>query len=451
MAGMRSLPWVTPFLCMSVCQAAGRQGGVPAEMVSPDGGEQWAVGSRHYVLWQAGADAAGMVKVEYTRDAGKTWQAVADAAPDTGRFLWKVPAGESKHCRIRVSDEKSGRRLASKAEFAITPSQEAHGYRWVNVTNNAAWAPRDGAGALVFAGKMWLLGGWNPPDKMHFPRICNNEVWSSEDGATWQLVKPNTFLDAGFDPTADWEGRHTAGYVLHDGKMWIVGGDCNQGHYQFDVWNTTDGAKWQLVDKGAKVPWGPRALHYTLAFGGRIWVMGGQTLPQFAPAAMAFYDDIWNSADGIHWTKVTPEGPHWCKRGMIGGSLVFRNRMWVLGGGTYDTPEFPERSFFNDVWSSADGVRWQQHVQCAPWEPRQYHDVAVFDGRMWVMEGWNKVNRNDVWYSADGVNWYELPGTPWHIRHAASAYVYKDALWMVAGNNMERDVWKLERAPAQGK
>ncbi|HPK00335.1 MAG TPA: hypothetical protein PKW60_12685, partial [Candidatus Hydrogenedentes bacterium] len=88
---------------------------------------------------------------------------------------------------------------------------------------------------------------------------------------------------------------------------------------------------------------------------------------------------------------------------------------------------------------------WQCHLEHAPWHPRQYHDVAVFDGRLWVLEGWNQENRNDVWHSADGVEWQELPGTPWAPRHASSLFVYKDALWVVAGNNMQSDVWKLER------
>jgi hypothetical protein len=123
--------------------------------------------------------------------------------------------------------------------------------------------------------------------------------------------------------------------------------------------------------------------------------------------------------------------------------------MWILGGGTYQTPHYPERRFYGDVWSSADGETWEQHLIAAPWDARQYHDVAVFDGRMWVLEGahYGK-NRNDVWYSADGVNWYELPDTPWKPRHAASVYVYDGALWMVAGSQageMHRDVWKLER------
>ena len=64
---------------------------------------------------------------------------------------------------------------------------------------------------------------------------------------------------------------------------------------------------------------------------------------------------------------------------MIGGNVVFKDRMWVLGGGTYDTPKTPQRKFFNDVWSSADGVNWQCHLGHAPWAPRQYHEVAVFD------------------------------------------------------------------------
>jgi hypothetical protein len=124
---------------------------------------------------------------------------------------------------------------------------------------------------------------------------------------------------------------------------------------------------------------------------------------------------------------------------------VFKDRIWILGGGTYDTPTTPKRKFFNDVWSSADGVTWERHTESAPWAPRQYHDVAVFDGRLWVLEGGDgRANRKDVWYSSDGANWRELPNTPWAPRHAASVFTFRDALWMVAGNNMFPDVWKLD-------
>ena len=174
--------------------------------------------------------------------------------------------------------------------------------------------------------------------------------------------------------------------------------------------------------------------------------MGGQTLPQTAPAPEQFYHDVWNSTDGVRWHRVTEHVP-WGPRGMIGGCVVFEDRMWVLGGGTYDTPDTPDRIFYNDVWCSADGVNWEQRTEAADWAPRQYHEVAVFDGHMWVLEGFNRSggNRNDVWFSADGVTWQELPDTPWAPRHAASVFVYRGALWMVAGNNMVPDVWKLTR------
>jgi hypothetical protein len=226
--------------------------------------------------------------------------------------------------------------------------------------------------------------------------------------------------------------------------MWVVGGDANQGHYQNDVWCSSDGVTWEMVTD--TVPWGPRVLHYTVAFDGKMWVMGGQTVPQFAPAEEVFYNDVWWSADGAEWVQVTRQAP-WPARGMIGGSAVFRGRMWILGGGTYDTPTTPTRKFYNDVWSSADGAHWEQHLGSAPWQPRQYHDVAAFDDRIWVMEGWNASsgNRSDVWHSSDGINWREVSGTPWAPRHAASVFVYDNALWVVAGNNMMSDVWKLTR------
>jgi hypothetical protein len=308
-------------------------------------------------------------------------------------------------------------------------------YQWTKVTEQAAFAPRDGAGALTFQNRMWLLGGWNPGDKVYFPKICNSEVWSSADGRDWKLEIKQ----------APWEGRHTAGYVVHRGKMWIVGGDPIQGHYQNDVWSSADGVTWNSIH--TSVPWGPCVLHYTVAFNGKIWVIGGQTLPQFAGGDETFYSDVWNSADGVAWTKAADKLP-WGPRGMIGGGAVFKNRIWILGGGTYDTPKKPDRIFYNDVWSSADGVKWKQVAKTTPWHPRQYHDVAVFDDRMWVMEGWHQDggNRKDVWHSADGVNWTEVPDTPWPARHAASVFVHDNALWMVAGNNMTPDVWKLTRA-----
>jgi hypothetical protein len=434
---------------LSLLSVTSQAGAIPEPLTltltSPAGGETWAADSLHAITWNATGHPDALVRAETSTDGGKTWATVGEAPAGTGSVLWKIPDTLTDRCLVRLSAPPVA--TAQSRPLSIIASQEVKDYRWTQVAKNAEFAPRDGAGALVYKGKMFLIGGWNPGDKKHFPRICNNEVWSSVDGSTWTLEKKNTFLDRTFDPALDWEGRHTAGYVVFKDRLWIVGGDVNQGHYHNDVWNSADGKKWALVNKGKPVPWGPRALHYTVVFKDKIWIMGGQTVPQFAKATEVFHRDIWTTSDGVQWEQVKPRQPYWLARGMIGGAAVFKDRLWILGGGTYDTPKVKTRSFYNDVWSSGDGVAWTRHDEKAPWQPRQYHEVAVFDGRLWVMEGYSPLgNRNDVWYSCDGVNWYEVPKTPWKGRHAASVFVYDAALWMVAGNNMESDVWKLQRS-----
>jgi hypothetical protein len=168
---------------------------------------------------------------------------------------------------------------------------------------------------------------------------------------------------------------------------------------------------------------------------------------------------------------------------MIGGRAVKDGRMWLIGGGTYQTPGRPGRTYANDVWSSADGSSWKCHTADAPWEPRAYHDVAVFDDKLWVLGGANfggettaairgptevnlkllhvnpvtgkaDPNRNDVWWSRDGETWHELENTAWDFRHACSVFVHRHELFMVSGNGNDHaellaEVWKLEGAHEQ--
>ncbi len=329
--------------------------------------------------------------------------------------------------------------VASEGDGAVDADADSEvgadvGYTWTSVNPAAAFAPRDGAGAVGLGGRMWLLGGWNPLDPINFPAVTNSEVWSSVDGFEWTLE----LLEA------PWEGRHTAGYASLAGRIWVIGGDVSRGHYQNDVWSSGDGKVWERVTE--RVPWDNRVLFHTVTKDGAVFVMGGQTLPQFASevTAAVFYNDVWRSEDGASWTRIT-DNAGWSARGMIGGQAVLNGRMWVLGGGTYDTPEVPTREFKNDVWSSADGVTWRQDLVEAPWEPRQYHDVAAWDGKLWVIAGYHVGNLSDVWYSADGQTWLEVPNTPWAARHASSIFVHDDALWVVTGNNLTSDVWKLTR------
>ncbi|MFM7431246.1 MAG: T9SS type A sorting domain-containing protein, partial [Flammeovirgaceae bacterium] len=327
---------------------------------------------------------------------------------------------------------------------------------------------RDGAELRALNGKMYLMGGWNPLN----PKDCDgnnvfykdrtNEIWSTTDGVEWVRELPYSS-----DRTKIWEERHVFANLVHSGELWIFGGDPNGGHYQNDVWKSSDGKNWNLLGilpENLK----NRVLSLYNEFNGQMWIMGGQTFPEFIPNGppLIFYNDVYSSTDGLNWSK--KKDASWPARGVYSGSVVLNGKMWVLGGGIYQS------THLNDVWSTSDGDNWTQEVDFAPWEGRQYHNVAVYDDKMWIIGGANPTasasirdnnyNLNDAWYSGDGKNWYQVLNSPWPHRHASSVEVFNGELYLIAGNNIPAynvlylglkgqapiDVYKLSKSNGSG-
>ena len=120
--------------------------------------------------------------------------------------------------------------------------------------------------SIVFDDRMWLMGGWfNGRLPGHG---ASGEVWSSTDGVNWTMVTKK----------AGWSPRIAAGAVAFKGRMWILGGTEN---YYFgddtslknDVWSSADGKEWKR--ETASAPWSPRAYHAAVVHDGKLWVIGG--------------------------------------------------------------------------------------------------------------------------------------------------------------------------------
>ena len=74
---------------------------------SPNGGERFYPGQTKTITWQAPTFNITAVKIEYTTDAGATWNLITASTQNTGSYNWIVPTVTSikSNCKIRISKE----------------------------------------------------------------------------------------------------------------------------------------------------------------------------------------------------------------------------------------------------------------------------------------------------------------------------------------------------------
>lgn len=254
----------------------------------------------------------------------------------------------------------------------------------------------------------------------YIPKVIG-DVWSSPDGVEWTYM--------GEVPTE--AGINIPVNFVHQGRMWVA---SNKGEW----FASSDGVRWDLVN--AAPPCGGRYASGGTVFRDRMWVMGGQKGRQL-------FNDVWSSSDGVAWTQVTESAP-WSPRQLFGNVVTKDDRLFVIGGGI--TKYEPFRAY-RDVWSSSDGRQWEQLTDQAPWPARIWSTCIIYRNRIFLLGGFRAQpkweNLGDVWYSADGRTWKQLlTETIWSTRHELSAYVFQDKLWVIAGNTwpLLNDVWSLE-------
>ena len=198
-----------------------------------------------------------------------------------------------------------------------------------------------------------------------------------------------------------------------------------------DVWRSRDGVHWRQMTGDA--PWNKRAGLSAVVLGKWIYIMGGSVNDDSAiigpgGPARIYFNDVYKSKNGKKWIRVTEHAP-WAPR--AGAVVVKRGRyMYLLGGEdgfvcNDQTPRCPP--YFNDVWRSKDGKHWTQVTAAAGWSPRPGHQCEVlfntfvcfggFGLSTDPMEPFKPSNPTDVWVSRDAAHWREVHGTgapPWN-------------------------------------
>ncbi|MGB2769175.1 MAG: hypothetical protein WBC88_05555, partial [Candidatus Zixiibacteriota bacterium] len=92
------------------------------QVLSPNGGETWGVGTTQQITWIAENydGSKGDVKLEYSTNSGGSWLPIESSVPDTGSYAWIVPSTLSDNCKVRVSDPADGDPFdISDADFSI--------------------------------------------------------------------------------------------------------------------------------------------------------------------------------------------------------------------------------------------------------------------------------------------------------------------------------------------
>lgn len=198
-----------------------------------------------------------------------------------------------------------------------------------------------------------------------------------------------------------------------------------------DVWRSRDGVHWRQMTDDAE--WSERAGLSAVTHNGWIYVMGGSVNDDTAIIGPGgppriYYNDVYRSRDGRHWQRMTDDAP-WQPR--AGAVVVSRGAyMYLLGGedGFVCNPFTPRcPPYFNDVWKSRDGSHWTRVTDAAGWSPRPGHQCEVLLGAFICFGGFGisqdpelpfaPSNPVDIWASLNGADWVELAGgasPPWN-------------------------------------
>ena len=147
-------------------------------LVAPNGGQVWAVGSTQYIYWNS--TSVSNVKLEYTTD-GAIWNEIIATTPaSAGSYAWIIPNAPSVTCKVRVSNvAQASINDVSDTDFSII------------IPTITVTTPN--------GGESWMVGSTQNITWTHV--AANSYVilqYSTDAGSTWANVDNYEFNDGSF-------------------------------------------------------------------------------------------------------------------------------------------------------------------------------------------------------------------------------------------------------------
>jgi C1A family cysteine protease/photosystem II stability/assembly factor-like uncharacterized protein len=362
----------------------------PPVVTSPNGGEDWQIGSQHAIAWTGAS--AGNATIELSRDGGATWtETVASGTANDGSFAWTVTGPATADAVLRVGTAQG--QDASNAAFTISAVPPAPAGWSEQVSGTTQWLD-----AVTFVDGLhgWAVG-WG-----------GTIVATSNGGASWAAQTSGTTEDlrgvAFADASSGWTvGR--AGKLLrttNGGATWVP---------------KSSGTTWTLDDVdcvGATTAWavgldgafkttdgGLTWKHQTTGLAGVGWLCGVDFVSPSYGWTVGWSGEIYRTRDGgASWAKqssgVTVDLEAVC--------FLDSQRGWAVGeAGTVLT-------------TTDGGASW---VRVGVPTGNDLNDVVFVGAEI----GWIVGDAGTVMGTTDGgVTWIlqSVPASPW-LRSAAFA------------------------------
>ena len=260
-------------------------------------------------------------------------------------------------------------------------------HSWVKVFDESPWPKSYNFQMFVIYGELVV--------------IHPQGTWTSKDGKNWtksqlpNVINNQAFLD----------------YVYFKGAIFGLGyleGNIERFTFKPEIYRTDNLKKWETISKNSNLP--RRFFYRPFVFDNKLWIIGGEDKnTKFA--------DIWNSPDGIRWTKQKDNTPFGARSG---SQIVELNgKLFLLN---------------NDVWSSTNGLDWELVTnEIVKGEEIFGYTAIIFDQKIWLL-GCNRNGQfsSQVLVSSDGKKW-ESKDAPWSPRGGIAAAVFRDKLYMTGG------------------
>ena len=364
------------------------------------------------------ANGGGLNDVWKSTDQGRNWVR-------TTNMPFQQPPGRSSGFLIHKTSRQTkqdvltymggygrvGNDLSTVVYFNDVYLSTDGGAKWLLVTANAPWSPRDNFNAEVTRdGAIVIVAGFNDAGG------DTNDVWVSLDGGwTWgQCVEDSPWTDRRWVSTV----LDSEGYLL------LIGGDERNNNTgprvpRNDVWRST----FSLNDNtalsracGVDIP--ACGVGLTCTPGANTRIENGKVT---CPAIQAC------SSDNLAFNVVVANAP-WPIRHSPG--VEFLKSQVTINSVRYAVPNSlvmyggtgPGEQLMNDVWiSSNGGLNWQQVPQTGQGFPGSAWSGHIIDsknriykigGERWGTGGSPNTGNGEVWMSTNaGVSWVQQKNT----------------------------------------